>query len=324
VVPPHKRVIKRVVLHSNGHGLPPKTLDETATQFKAILYSLRAQISPALKDDPVALLARLREIEPKDLITAVKAQLFCHQFRPVYDNDFIHPDLFKKLRNGEFAAAVLEANIQFLIGECSHDSFQYAKFKPPKMTGVYSLMRRFGADYPGAQATALVKYYKQRNQIPPEAASEAAWRECFGHLYSAAQVYIPQRALVDALQRGGAGHLISRYRIEFRSQTCNPKIFPLHEKATHGTDTMLWFLGSGKSFPDEKEKDLIINGLLIGLGRFLHDGNIGPGWGDYKHQRIMREDGTIDVTDDIRYDEMLAAWKAIDSADGQALDRSKM
>lgn len=287
-------------MHSNGPGVQPKSLSETQRQFDELLPILGIPLSlPASQK-----LSLLRSKSSKVLITAI-SKMALHQFRAVTDGVFIKSSLFPSIQNGTFAKKLLASNTKVMIGDCASEHHIYALHRPPTLPSAQNLYKRFLADYPKAICRALGEYYSPNGKLPKGCKT---WKEAFGKIYADVQIHATQRGFIDALYRHGAGILVFRYRIDWRSETVRtPKKFG----ATHGADMAIWFFGDEKML-HERERTVVKEGFVDYLARFVKGERL-EGWEGMKadEARRLKGDGTIDTWQDDKWEEGLNVWKAI-------------
>jgi carboxylesterase type B len=300
-LPASNRIIRRLVMHSNGPGLQPKSLEESQLQFDELVSVLNI---PSHAPNKVAL---LREKTPEELLAAT-LKMKIHQFRAVTDGEFVRKSLFQEIEDGRFARRLRDANVPLLIGECADEHFIYARWKPPE-NSLSGLFRRLLVDYPQGACAALLRHYFPNRKLPPQWRD---WNEAFGHVYADVQIHMSQRGFVDALVRGGAEGLVHRYRIEWRA-SCTDKLIPKGLGVTHGTDIVLWWWGDGNRLLHQ-EKEIVKDALLNGLGRFINGEKINWGPSTAKELRKLRSDGGFELCEDILWKEKLDGWKIVQAA----------
>ncbi|KAF2840086.1 alpha/beta-hydrolase [Patellaria atrata CBS 101060] len=299
-LPTSKSIIKRVVTHSNGPGMQPKSLIAGHTQFLELLDVLSIPRSLSSADR----MARLRVIPARKLLVATKKMRY-HQYRAMTDNDFVKPDLFESIDSGRFAARMRARNIRLLIGECRDEHFLYATWHPAKnsLKGVYE---RLQADYPKIACKALLNLYYPNGKLP---AGCKDWPEAFGHIYADMQIHMIQRGVMAGLARAGIEDLIYRYRIEWRADCAWA---PPEWGVTHGTDGSIWFWGDGDKLRPE-EKKIVKDGLHDLYCRFIHGEDVRREWGTdgIKRVRRLRPDGKIDAWEDTLWDRAQEVWRVL-------------
>lgn len=296
--PPEKRIIKRVIMHANGPGMQPKQLSEHQEQFDELLDVLK--ISKSLL--PAEKLRLLRKATPPQLRKALK-KMNLHEFRALSDGQFISTTLFQDLDNGVFARKLLASNIHVLIGESADENFAYATHRTPRH-GADALYQRLLADYPRRAVDVLRATYFPGDVLPRGMSS---WKEVFGRIYADVQVHATSRGFIDALARHGAGHLVHRYRIEFRSSVCSK---PEAWGATHWGDNVIWFFGDGKMLP-EREKEIVKQAFTGEYARFVRGEDMDWKASGPREARRLKTDGSVDVWRDELWDEKLAIWQKL-------------
>lgn len=299
-VPDNKAIVKRALLLSNGPGVQPKSLRESQEQFNEFLNVLG--ISLNLR--PTEKLAKLRALPAKRLIEATN-KMNIHQFRAVTDGTFVRPNLLHSLTDGTFAQRLKHRNVQIMMGECSQEHFLYGTWKPPQ-PGYAALSHRLLADYPRAAVSVLMAHYFPARTLPDKYKS---WTDAFGHIYADVQIHALERGMADALIRHGAGHLLHRYRIEWRAACVDAKI-PRKYGPTHTTDLPIWFWGDGGSLTID-EKDTITQAFQEPLSRFLEGGDVRWGTTGDRQIRTLKGDGRVVIEDDGGMREGLELWEKL-------------
>jgi carboxylesterase type B len=293
-------------MHSNGPGARPRTLAEAAAQFG----ELRAAAGiPSARSDAEAL--ALLRAAPAPKLLAAAARMARHQFRVVADDDFVRSTLFAEIENGRFARRMAAAGVRLLVGECADEHHVYATYRPPAAASFAGMFSRLRADYPDDAVAALARHYAPDGRLP---AAWQSWREGFGRVYADVQIHATQRGFLDRLERHGAGHLVRRYRIEWRAK-CADKRFPVKFGATHGADNYLWWLGDGMELGPE-EAVVARTAFLEELGKFLKGEDMAWGTKGVMEARRLKPNGQVDIWKDQLWDEGLAVWDALSSASG--------
>lgn len=301
-LPPSKRLIRRVVMHSNGPGIQLKTLQEAQHQFDELLHRLNIPLTLSATEK----LSRLRGLPWSSLLTAV-SKMDLHQFRGILDDAFIRSDLFPSILNGTFAKQLKAANVTILMGECSSEHHVYGTWKPPA-PGLNNLANRLAADYPRRAVDILIREYFPNGKLP---AGFKDWQDAFGHVYADVQVHITQRGFVDALVKHGAGDLVKRYRIEYRVGLADMAT-PREWGATHAADMFIWWFGEGFVLED-REKKVVKAALLDGFARFVKGEGDGGYWGrDVMQCRRLKVDGSVDIWEDGWWGEKMKIWRALE------------
>jgi len=302
-VPDSKSIIKRALMLSNGPGMQPKSLREAQTQCEELLKILKIlKISPDLA--PTEQLARLRRVDAKTLIEA-SHKMKLHQFRAVTDGSFVRHGLLNELSSGSFAHRMKKRGLQLVIGECSDEHFVYGTWRPPK-PGYDNMLHRLEADYPHDACKVLMSHYFPNRKLPPKYQS---WQAAFGHIYADVQIYALERGMVDALVKHGAGHLVHRYRIEWRA-ACVDKKYPTSWGVTHTSDMAIWFWGNGETLTSE-ERGICERTFHGPLGKFLEGKKVDWGTRHPMQLRTLKGDGTVAIEEDTRLEEGLVLWNAL-------------
>jgi carboxylesterase type B len=297
---PAKRIIKRVVMQSNGPGVQPKSLDEAQQQFNELVKALSIPHSiPAAEK-----IERLRALDNKQLLDIIPKLKF-HQFRAVTDGTFVRHSLFSDIVNGEFARKMRKSNVRLLTGECSDEHFVYGRYLPPAET-FDNVVIRLQADYPQRVVTALAKHYFPGGKLPAEYKS---WQEAFGKIYADVQIHVTQRGFLDSFLQCGAGDLVQRYRIEWRSKLAD-RTSPRSWGATHGADQILWFLGNGQRL-DGKETQIARDGLVDQFAAFVIGEITDWGSNGCRQVRRLESSGVVDVWQDESWDDKLTVWRTL-------------
>lgn len=299
-VPHQKAIVKRALMLSNGTGVQPKSLEESQQQFNEFLQALN--VSSSLR--PSEKLAKLRALPARTLIEA-SAKIQTHQFRAVTDRTFVRHNLINELENGTFAQRLKQRNIPLMVGECSEEHFLYSTWKPPPPSYT-ALSHRLAADYPLAVVHILMAHYFPSRTLPSRYES---WSAAFGHIYADVQIHALERGLADALARHGAGHLLHRYRIEWRAACVDRKVPPQYGP-THTTDLPIWFWGNGDALAEE-EKGIITDAFQKPLAQFLSGGMVEWGTSGVRQVRTLKGDGKVVVEEDGLMDEGLELWEKL-------------
>ena len=303
-MPEKKAIIKRVLMLSNGPGVQPKSLAESDHQFKELLTVLDIPLSLR----PSEKLAKLRALPAKTLIETT-SKLHLHQFRAVTDNAFVSSSIIASLSKGTFAQRLKQRGIKIMMGECSHEHFLYGLFKPPS-PNYTSLSHRLAADYPSAAVSVLMAHYFPSRTLGTKYQS---WTETFGHIYADVQIHALQRGMADALAKHGAGHLIHRYRIEWRAACVDSKI-PRQFGPTHTSDLPIWFWGNGDKLTGD-EKRIVAEAFQKPLKQFLDGDKVDWGAEGDAQIRTLKGDGRVIIEDDgERIHEALELWNALEKA----------
>jgi len=233
--PDNQSIIQQVVMWSNGPGMQPKSASNAEDQFDELMLALNIPTKMPWREK----LVLLRSLSPDVLIEA-GLKITHHQFRPWTDEVFVSSALFSDIDSGDFAKRLRAREIRVMIGECRDEHFLYGTHHTPD-NSLTSLRKRIEADYPSEACDALVNLYYPKGALPPDCKD---WKDAFGRLYADMQIHMLQRGLLNALARGGASHLIYRYRIEFRLK-CVDNIYPPKWGVTHASDITIWFGAMG-------------------------------------------------------------------------------
>ncbi|CAO2655549.1 Nn.00g043520.m01.CDS01 [Neocucurbitaria sp. VM-36] len=314
-LPDEKAIVKRALMWSNGPGMQPKSLTEAQDQYEELLGALNIS-----RDVPPAeQLQKLRAVDTRSLIEA-SYKIGLHQFRAVTDGSFVRHGLLNEISNGSFALRMKKRNVNLIIGECSDEHFVYGTWRPPK-PGYDNMLRRLEADYSHDASRVLMTQYFPNRKLPPKYKS---WQAAFGHIYADVQVHALERGMVSALVQHGAGHLIRRYRIEWRAR-CVDKQMPRSWGASHASDLAIWFWGNGSSL-SESEKGVVTKAFHEPLSRFLRGEEMEWGAQRAMQVRTLKSDGTVVVEEDVRLREGLRLWDALKrvGATGEAKDVAKL
>jgi hypothetical protein len=207
--------------------------------------------------------------------------------------------------------------VRILLGENADEHFQYAHWKPPR-PGADPLLQRLLADYPAAVCRALLDFYfpDGGDKLP---AKRKSWKEAFGHIYAAVQIHASQRGFVDGLVRGGAGHLVHRYRNEFRAKSAD-RVYPKAHGATHGADNLLWWFGEPYGLT-ENEKTIVREALLEDFAKFIRGEEIDLGNADKHEVRRLDGQGQSSIWIDSHWDDGIKTWSAIERAMAGSMGR---
>jgi carboxylesterase type B len=314
-VPDGKSIVKRALMLSNGPGMQPKSLEDAQLQYDELLGVMG--ISKDLSAEEK--MAKLRALSAKALVQA-SMKMIHHQFRPVTDNSFVRPNLLHELESGSFARRMKRRNIKLIIGECQDEHFVYAAWKPPT-NNLAGLFERLQADYPLPACEALVKHYYPGGRLPDGVKD---WREAFGRLYADIQIHHLERGMINSLIKHGAGHLVYRYRMEWRAQCCDEKV-PRSWGVTHATDLKIWFWGDGSDL-SRKEKVIVKKAFNDNLAKFVKDGEMDWGTTHPLQIRTLKADGSVEIEDDGRMEEGLRIWEVLKRAGvmGASMKDSKL
>ncbi|KAF2020946.1 paraben-hydrolyzing esterase precursor [Aaosphaeria arxii CBS 175.79] len=296
-LPDNKCIVRRALMMSNGPGLQPKSLDEAQDQFDELLQALEIprELSAAEK------LLKLRSLDARTLVDAT-TRIKYHQFRAVTDGSFVRVGLMREIDNGSFASRMKTRGIKLIIGECKDEHNVYGTWRPPS-NDIDSLFQRLQADYPTASCKALMRHYYPGGKLPTDCQD---WKQAFGCIYADIQIHHLERGMVNALVRHGAGHLIYRYRIEWRAACCDRR-WPKDWGVTHGTDMVLWFWGDGDSL-NKAEQQLIRAAFHDNLAKFIKGEEVEWGTQHPLHIRTLKANGSVKCEEDRWLEEGLKVW----------------
>jgi carboxylesterase type B len=297
-VPEGKGIARRALMLSNGPGMQPKSMEDAQLQFDELLEALEIPTNMT----PTEKLATLRSLAPKTLIDATNNMKY-HQFRGVTDGTFIRHGLLNELDTGLFAQRMKRRNIKLIMGECRDEHFVYGEWRKPA-NSYESLFYRLQADYPLAACKALMEHYFPERRLPVRFKD---WQDAFGYVYADIQIHHLERGMASALVQHGAGHLLYRYRVEWRAQCCD-KNWPREFGVTHGTDmASIWFWGDGERLSN-KEKILVKKAFHEQFARFIKGQEVEWGTEHALRLRTLKPDGKIEIEKDTRLEEGLKVW----------------
>ena len=303
--PRDRQHIRRVVMWSNGCGLPPKTEAEVQSHVTLLLQAL--DISTNL--DAQTQLERLRAVSAEAIAEAVE-KLPENAFRVATDPSergaFVGTDLFDDLRSGKLAQRLKTRDIKLLLGEVRDEVNSYRLNSPP--SSYDGLVQRLAVEYPSAIAARMAAMYCDSQQALPK--RYESWQDLFGRIYSDMQVHVSQRGLLSCLHPILPASHIYRYRICWRP-TCVEIHVPKTMAVSHGTDMSVWWFGNqwGDGLQDH-EKDTARQ-MVEPLGKFIA-GEQDIGWGTQRIEqlRVVHEDGTtIDSREDPRWTAGCTWWR---------------
>lgn len=312
---PRPQLIRRVIMFSNGPGLPARTPSQSQPQFDALLSACGIPLSlPAS-----AKLARLRALPAAALLAAASTlPTSLTEFRAsagssggdggAASGDFVPCNLFPRIRAGALAAAMRAAGVRLVLGECSAEHHVYARYRPPPASGgPRALQARLEADFARAPLRALLR----RHYGGADAAA-------FGQVYADLQIHALQRGLASCLAGGGeagAAPLVRRYRVEWAS--AGAAATPAAWGATHGSDMVVWFFGNGKVLSAGDEA--VVRRFAGPVWRFIcgSEGGERDEWGtgdDVRRVRRLKADGQVDVWQDEGWEAGMHAWRVLGEA----------
>jgi carboxylesterase type B len=337
LVPVSESVIRRVVMLSNGPGLPAKTLKEHQAQFDE--YTTKLGISPKL--DGAAKLAALRNITFQQLID-VQKDMTISEFRVLADGTFVPRDLSRSINSGDFAQRMKTRGVTLLSGECRDEHTIYYHWRTPadSCSAVYT---RLCAEYPERIVAKLMQRYcglptalnsdngaiaSQKGCCGLANASPCSynlpagyedWRDFFGRIYAKLQVHCMQRGSHNALFKGGLrpGKDVLRYRFDRRLECVDETMLP-EWGVTHASDIPIWLWGfdSARGLTDQEKGWL--QGWNEGFAAFVRGDMVEWGPTQPKEMRRWRSDGGTDVWEDELWEQGLDMWDLVHG--GEAVD----
>ncbi|KAI9694860.1 MAG: hypothetical protein M1822_000476 [Bathelium mastoideum] len=295
-LPPPKRIIKRVMMLSNGPGLQPRSLNDVDAQYDQLL----SQLSIPSKLSASEKLERLRSVPAAEIVRAT-GEIALHEFRAVSDGVFVRHELFRDINSGDFGRRMKESGVKILTGECRDEHYAYAVWRGPVNTAE-SVFNRLCADYPVQGCERLMRIFCPGNVLP-EGIKD--WKEMFGRIYANVQVHCMQRGLINQLAKAGLqpGRDILRYRIEWRSKNVQ---FPIEWGATHSTDMAIWFFGHGNVLEDGEDE--VAKKWIEPVSNFLNGENADWGTNGLKSMRRLTDKGVVDIWNDNAWEKGLEVW----------------
>lgn len=250
ILPPRKRVIRKVVMFSNGPGPQPKSPSTAQKQFAFFCSKL------GLDPRHSSVMDKLRNISADKLSAAATSMDALHEFCAITDGSFVHPQTFTHTMQGELGRRMIESGIQLLTGECRDERTLYGRWHPLASSSYNALQTRLEADYPPYVVAAVLREHYALGQLlprketlqSPDGRSPKDWHEAFGAIYADLQVHALERGLLRGVERAAgsrrAGEFVKRYRIEWRAAVVD-KVFGPEMGVTHTTDMPIWFWGNG-------------------------------------------------------------------------------
>ncbi|MCJ1248236.1 hypothetical protein MMC30_005453 [Trapelia coarctata] len=296
-LPEDQAIIRRVVLFSNGAGLPPKSLHEVQSHFDMLLTAL--DIPKEM--DANSKLEQLRSL-PVEELTRATAKIPENSFRAVNDGQWVRHSLFQEIEDGRFARTILRRGTKIMIGDLPDENNVYKLVQPP--SSYDSLVQRLSVEYPDAAAKKLAKLYCPGGALP----TGSTWLETFGHIYADMQVHVTERGLLAALSRTLPLSSIYRYRIEWRAE-CVKKFMPLEMGVAHGCDLTVWFYGNGHGLLPQEQR--LIEKFLQPFAAFLSGEERGYGTGGIEEVRAILPDMSIRVIKDKDWARCQDIWNSL-------------
>jgi carboxylesterase type B len=296
-LPDDQAMIRRVVLFSNGAGLPPKPIQELQSHFDLLLTVLDIP-----KDiDAQSKIEILRVLPTKELIEATR-KLPENSFRAVNDGQWVRHSLFQEIEDGRFARAMLRRGVKIMIGDLPDENNSYKMVQPP--SSYESLVQRLSVEYPEAASKKLAKIYCPGGALP----AGSTWTETFGHIYADMQVHVTERGLLAALARTLPLSSIYRYRINWRAE-CVTKFMPIGMGVAHGCDLTIWFYGNGYSLLPEEQN--LMRKFLEPFAAFLNGEEREYGTGVIEEVRAILPNMSIAIMRDDDWHRCQKIWQAL-------------
>lgn len=333
-----KRIIKRVIMLSNGPGVATKSLEEHQVQFDE--YITRLGVSSELNG--MEKLAALRNIPLQQLID-VQQDMTISEFRVLADGIFVPHNLNKSINTGDFAQRMKSRNITLLSGECRDEHTIYYHWRTPE-DSCSSVYTRFCAEYPERIVAKLMQRYcglptaiNSNGKMPASSkghcelanpspcsfnlpAGYKDWRDFFGRIYAKLQVHCLQRGLHNALFEGGLrpGKDVLRYRFDRRLECVDETMLP-EWGVTHASDIPIWLWGfdSARGLTDDEK--MWLKGWNQGFAAFVRGEVVEWGPTKPKEMRRWRSDGATDVWEDDMWEQGLEMWNLVQADEVEAV-----
>jgi len=296
-LPDDQAIIRRVVLFSNGAGLPPKPLHEVQSHFDMLLTALDIP----KEVDAKSKLEMLRAL-PVEELTKATAKLPENSFRAVNDGQWVRHSLFQEIEDGRFARTMLRRGIKIMIGDLPDENNVYELVQPP--SSYDSLVQRLSVEYPEAAAKKIAKIYCPGGALP----DGSTWLETFGHIYADMQVHVTERGLLAALARTLPLSSILRYRINWRAE-CVSKFMPVEMGVAHGCDLTVWFYGNGHGLLPQEQN--LMRKFLEPFGAFLSGEERDYGTGGIEEVRVILPDMSIRIIKDSDWHRCQEIWHGL-------------
>ncbi|CAD0111447.1 unnamed protein product [Aureobasidium uvarum] len=304
LVPAERRIIRRVIMLSNGPGTRPKTLSEHQAQFDEFVCHLDmpASLSPATQ------LAKLRQL-PYQQLLAAQNKMKISEFRPMADGKFYPKDVFTNINNGDFARRMKDRGICILGGECRDEHNIYRTWRTPE-NSLQALRTRLCAEYPTDTVTKILHHYCGAEATLPAHCRD--WQDAFGRIYADLQVHNLQRGFLDALCRHGLepGKHVLRYRFDRRLQ-CIDATIPIEWGVTHSSDVPIWLWGSDFAGGMTEQEKRWLNSWNQGFAAFVSGAEVHWGPTAPEQMRRWRSDGETDIWEDDGWDKGLEMWELV-------------
>lgn len=329
----YRPLIRRCLIRSGSAIVPSKSIAETRTQMEELCGILGVDSSEGLDG--------LRRISPSDLTAAIP-RMKAHTFRSVKDGGparggFVGDDWCKASLTGDVSRWARQHGIMLVIGECADEDQLYRLVNAPKPSTP-------GADgsLPAAAKIQLGNYYPARtldHLLPAYEASRPAatstdlepWADYYGRVTSDAQVFAAQRLLLDTLlqdtHKGLTTDDVLVYRLERRAAVLGDLGYPASMGVFHASDELLFRYPlrvlRAASNATEREKDLecfkqFLQPLALWIRGTADQKQVARQWYDgsdtgssRNSRRILRNNGTFDVSPDPLSDSKAAAVEAL-------------
>ena len=329
-VPDTESIIKRIIMLSNGPGLPAKNLEEHQAQFDE--YTAKLGIPREL--DGAVKLAALRSMPFQKLIE-VQKDMTISEFRVLANGTFVPRDLSRSINSGDFAQRMKKRNIALLSGECRDEHTIYYHWRTPadSCSAVYT---RLCAEYPERIVAKLMQRYCS---LPTPIVSENGaltsregccglvdaspcsynlppgykdWRDFFGRIYAKLQVHCLQRGFHNALFKGGLrpGKDVLRYRFDRRLECVDETMLP-EWGVTHASDIPIWFWGFDSARGMTGQEKTWLKGWNERFSAFVR-GDVVE-WGPTRpdEMRRWRSDGATDIWEDELWEQGSEMWDLV-------------
>lgn len=298
--PAGSRIIRRVVLQSNGPGVQPVSLEDAQGQFDRVLglCGVDRHLSPGEK------LKILRGMDHGTLISKLSgAKDMGLVFRPVLDGDFVHPSLCR-IHNGSLASLAVERGIKFFMGSVHHEENFYGS---ERVASYEEILSRLSRSFPLSAVKAVIPHY----YVPDTSTRIDGWKNLHGRILADLQVYVPTRGLVSSLREAGIP-LSSLFRYEIRWRVDSTvSVLPECLGVTHGTDMFfIWFYNRKADL--SLTEQAVIKTWLRPFAAFLR-GDDDIEWGVEKMTdlRVLDSDGTVRIYRDERWGHAVSVWDTL-------------
>ncbi|CAK9781357.1 carboxylesterase-lipase family protein [Cutaneotrichosporon oleaginosum] len=302
-----KPLISRAMMFSNALPAQCKTIEESQAGFDGLAEACGVDANLSGEEK----MAALRKVPMQELVDKVM-HLKIHTFRGVTDGAFVHPEMYTRVVNGDFARRFGERGLAVIIGETPQEEVMYGATNPPR--SLNDIAVQLENYYNPAAARQLVACWPLPSALqglkPDEPITEKAQvdavKRMFGDIVAHGQVYVSERALVRSLLQHCPPENVLRFRLAWK-----PKYFAdnaiFSGVVTHADDQWAWWYLSRFGFSAEEDK--VIRAWLAPVVPFIA--------GDYKaaaeqwygfvpsqkDQTRFRElrDGKIAVVEDERW-----------------------